>query len=270
MGDTIGKIPEFTEEGTSPEEAEDKEVKTEEGQPQEGTSPQEKPAEETEPAGEQEAVKPEGETISDDTSKLTSQVQGLADERQKLLEEIKSLRGERRTLKQQEIDTVDKKIIDVKDELADINPEDVKVLDKYFKARGFVTKEEATQLNYNQVKQEVLENFLNKYPEYKPENDPHDVNWNALQRELSLYKLPQNPRMINDLLERSRKVVNKITGGLKDNAEAKRKLETASHGQAGTVRDQSSTKTLDADKKAMLRSGGFTDEDIKSMENNLK
>ncbi len=253
--------PEFTPSG--------EEVKQEEGKlPEEQLPPQEEPAVETEPAGEQEAVKPEGETSSQDTGEeVQKQVLGLEQEKQKLLEEITSLRGERRELKQVQIDKVDSQLIQTKDEYADLYPEDVKTFERLARSRGLVSKEEVKKMVYDTVKQQVLDDFLTKYPEFKPENDPNDKNWNRLQQELAFYKMPDNPKLVATLLEKARKQVVP-TQGEPNTLEAQRRIKTASMGQGGVQRS-SSKSTLAPEQKESYRRGGWTEEEIKDIENNL-
>jgi len=262
MPNQINLAPEFT-----PNEPE--EVKQEEGKlPEEQLPPQEQPAEETEPAGEQEAVKPEGETISEDTEEeAKKQILGLESERQKLLDEIKTLRGERRELKQEQIDKVDDQLIQAKDEISDLYPEDVKTFERIAKAKGLISEDRVKKMVYDTAKQQTLDSFLEKYPEFKPENDSEDKNWNALQRELSLYKMPENPKMLATLLERARKQIMPFSSG-EQNTASQRRIKTASSG-AGGIQRSSSQKSLTSEQKEVFRRGGWTEEEIKNIENNL-
>ena len=257
---TMNMVPEFSNDGTEEvKQAVDTTVETE--------TPAELPADEGEsleqPAEPVIPGIPGTPVIRDDSSDLTKQIQGLQDERVKLLKEIQDLRGQRRELKRDELSRVEERI----DDLQDVSPEDVKVIDKVIRSKGYLTREESQKMFYESVKQEEVDKFLEKFPEYKPENDPNDINWNALQREFSIFRAPDNPRLIGDRLERAHKSVARVTPDR--NVEAKRQqIRTASVGSGGVQRS-SSHKSLDPDKRAMLDRGGWSQEEIKRIEERL-
>lgn len=201
--------------------------------------------------------------IVDDTEKLSQQVQGLQEERGKLLKEIVELRGQRREIKQNELLKIEEKI----EELKDVHPDDVVVIEKILRSKGYVTKDEAHKMFYDSVKQEELNKFLDKYPEYKPENDTQDINWGSLQKELGFYRMPDNPYMIKDVLERAHRVITKVSSGLNLPVK-KRQIEIAGAG-AGGVQRSSSHKALDPEKRLMLQQGGWSEEEIKKIEQRL-
>lgn len=219
--------------------------------------PAEKPGEEVAaPADSTRQPEVQGE---DDKDKA---IQGLQEQKAELLKEIVELRGQKREIKQDQIAQVDKQL----DELKDLNPGDVDLIERVLRSKGYVNKAEANQMFYEAVKQEEVERFLTKYPEYKPENDPKDSNWNALQKEVGMYKMPTNPKLIYEIMERAHRLIPKVASGLSLPAQ-KRKLEVASQGAGGTQRPApNAAKAFDADTRAMLQRGGFTDEDIKDME----
>jgi len=258
MVNQIGKIPEFTQDEPATE------VKNEEAIPQETLPLEEKPVEEPIPAGAQEAVKPEGEAINEDTSVLKSQLSALEAQKKAILDEIVELRGQRRTLKEAELGKVEAKIEKVQEEIPDVNPDDVRVIEKIARARGFISKDDVNKMFYEKVKQEVIDDFLNKYPEFKPENDPNDAKWNALQKEVSWYKMPENPRMIATLLDRARKVI--VPTGEQNTTTVKKQLSTASIGSQGVQRS-SQVNPINPDLRANLH--GFDEEDIKKISKRL-
>ena len=262
MPNVIGKVPEFTEdEATQPSEVgteEVKEVAVEETVEEEKETPTEPPAEEK-PA-EQTDNLPGGD-IRDEKEK---QIRGLKEEKQKLLQEIIVLRGQRREIKQEELVKVQKEI----DELKDLNPEDVATFDRILKAKGYVTKGEANQMYYGAVKQQELDGFLSKYPEYKAENDTNDINWNALQRELKDYKWPDNPHDITRILEKAHRAISRISDDRSTEVK-KRQVEVASVGGGGTQRSTPTRISLDPDKRAALERGGWSEEEILKIENKL-
>lgn len=260
---TIGKIPDFTSDET-PREVVQEEVKkasVDETVEEEKATP-ETPAEK--PVVNDDDDTKETSVPSKDIQELEKTVNGLQATQTKLLKEIQELRGTRRELKQEQLEKVNKRL----DELKDLHPDDVSVVDRILQAKGVVTREEADKMFYDSVKQSKLDEFLDKYPEYKPENDPNDTNWNALQRELGYYKLPTDPHKISEILERSHKMVAKVPSGQSITAQ-KRQVEVASHGSGGAQRPSPSSKMLDPEKREILKRGGWSEADIKSIESRL-
>lgn len=231
---------------------------TDEVTEKEKETPAEPPAVETPASSE-----PNKSEQSVDTSDLTNQIQGLQEERVKLLREIQSLRGQKRELKKEELFKIDQKV----DELKDVHPDDVALIDKVLRQKGYITRDEASKMAYESVKNEELNKFLEKYPEYKTDNDPNDLNWNTLQRELGLYRMPDDPKRIGEILERAHKGIVNVSSDRTLEIK-KQQLKTAGVGSQG-VQKSSSRKTFDPEKRVMLRHGGFTDEDIARMESRL-
>lgn len=262
----VGKVPDFTDENPAPVR-ELEEVK----QPEVEIPPEEKVTLETP------AEKPDDEVIVDNTvpshnvdnPDLVRAVNGLQEERVKLLKEISELRGQKREIAQDHLERVEKQL----DDLKDLHPEDVTLIDRVLRAKGFVTKEEANRMFYDSVKQEELNKFLESHPEYKPENDPGDTNWSTLTRELGIYRTPENPHLWSEILTRAHRSIVKVPIAKSPIPVEvkKRQIEVASHGGGGkTNTAPTNTKTLTPEHKAMLKQGGFTDEDIQGMESRLK
>lgn len=270
---SIGKIPDFSSddsrEPSAPaieevieggvESAPEADVETSVLEKVTPEPPAEKPTEEVATLGDSTR---ESTVVQDTEDPKDKAITGLQQERVKLIREIADLRGQKREIKQEQIARVDQQI----DELKDLNPGDVELIERVIRSKGFVSKTEANQMFYKAVEQEELSKFLERYPEYKPENDPNDINWSALQKELSLYKMPSNPKQVTEILERAHRAVPKIPSSLSIPVQ-KRKLEVASQGHGGAERPSPNVaKTFDSDTRSMLRNGGFTEEDIKDME----
>lgn len=250
MENILGTIPEFTSDATVQPEAEH--IPEEVNQPETETPvlPAEKPADEV----------VSDEHLEPSQEEKDKAIQGLQNERVKLLKEISELKGTKREIKQDQINSVQAQI----DELKDLHPDDIAVIDRVLRAKGYMTKEESNKMYYESVKNEELNKFLDKYPEYKPENDPDDVNWGTLQKELGFYRMPENPRLLTEVLERAHRGVVKVPSG---STQAKiQQVRTASVGSGGVQRATSSNK-LDPEKRAMLQ--GFSDEDIHNIESKL-
>mgnify|MGYP001600423508 CR=1 FL=1 len=248
---TLNLVPEFTTEGSV--ETAQKEVK----ETEEKETPAEPPADTSE-----EVQKPdEVEKPVQDTN-LERATLGLQSEIQKLKNEIVELRGQKRELKKDELFKAEQKL----DELKDVNPEDASLVERILRSKGYVRKDEVDEMYYKAVQDEELAKFLEKYPEYKPQNDPNDTNWGALQRELGFYKMPKNPRQIPEILERAHKATFKESD--RSLPAKKRAVETASVGAGGTQRS-SSGKTLSPILRARYEQGGWSEEEIKSIESRL-
>lgn len=253
---TIGKIPEFTSD-ESVAKVEKPETATE-------TTPIIKETKEVKeaPVEQVEATAPPAEVKEE--SELQKSVVGLQNERIKLLKEISELKGQKRAIKEKELYQVQEQI----DELKDLHPEDVQVIERVLKAKGYISRPEADQMFFDAVKDEELNKFLEKYPEYKPENDPNDVNWNSLQREFSLYARPRDPRLIGELLVRAHRNISKVPT---DSAlsSKRQQVEIASVGKGGIQQSPSSSFRFDQETREMYRRGGWTEEEIQKIEKRL-
>ena len=246
MDNKIGAIPEFTQ---------DEPVVEVTAQPVETPAV---PAENVS-LGEAPPAEPPPVEVPPVDPELVKQVEGLARDKERLMEELKALRGVKRDLKQEQINTVDQKL----DELKDVNPDDVTVVEKILRNKGLITKGEAQAMFYDSVKQDEIGKFLDRYPEYKPENDPQNINWNALEREVSLYKRPDDPRTLGTILDRAHKAIAKAPQG---NLQVKKQQVTvASHGAGGSQpSSQPKRQTrLSPELKSELLRGGWTAEEIK-------
>lgn len=201
---------------------------------------------------------------AEELAEIQKQRDGLLSEKAKLLDEVKSLRGTRREIKQEQISKVEKQI----DDLQDLNPADVSVVERILRTKGYIRQEEASKMFYESVKQEKVNSFLERYPEYKPENDPNDINWAALQRELGYYKMPTDPHQLTEVLERAHKALVKPTSTHTQQIK-KQQVAVASHGSGGVSRPSApaQTKVLTATQRDSLIRGGWTEEDLKRIEN---
>lgn len=266
----VGSIPEFTPNSSEQPGQKEADLKPEENLPQETVTPEpsdEKPAEE--PLAPSVDTTVPSQIVDNQNQDLVKSVQGLQEERVKLLKEISELKGQRREIKQDQLLKVEQQI----DELKDLHPDDVTIIDRVLRSKGFISKEEASRMFYDNVKQEELDKFLEKYPEYKVENDPSNANWGSLEREIHYYKAPLNPRDWREILERAHRSIVKVPSVsrvIQTDETKKRQIETASVGGGGrTPTAPTQTKTLSPEQKYMLRQGGFDEEDIKKMEARL-
>ena len=255
----VGKLPEFTSDETQPEEAETgqeevKEAGTEEASEEEKETPSELPAEEKPVA-----------MSDEDAEKLQTQTEALQKERESLLVDIRALRGERRDLKQKQLDKVEEAI----DDLKDTHPDDVKLIERVLQAKGYVRKEDVEKRIYSETQQQQLNSFLDEHPEYKPENDTQDLNWQRLQRELEVYRMPQDPKKVGEVLERAHKSISGFSDGR--SFETKKHLaKTAGVGGGQSSSSSSRMKSLSPEQAEAYRRGGWSEEEIKNIEKKLE
>ena len=273
MANSFIAVPEFTTDESTPVRTGMKEVEEssteatgEELVEKETGTPSEPPAEEK---LEEEAQKVEPQPV--DTGTLEHELEALKREKSDLIKQVIDLRGQRRELVDQGKSTV---VVDQKvEDLKDIHPDDAALIEKYVRAKGYVTKDEMHKVYYDNVKNEVLNAFLEKFPEYKPENDPHDLKWSTLSKEMGLYRMPENPHQISELLQRAHSSVSgSATGGRRSLASTevqRRQVQTAGVGSGGTQRPSSRGGTLEPSRRAMLERGGWSEEEIKKIEKNL-
>lgn len=269
----LNMVPTFTsEEGVNPNpqvKPEPVEEVTEEVTGKEATDVPVEEEKET-PAEPPAAEKPvEVKPLAKDTRSSASDaaISALQEERVKLLREIADLRGQRRDLKQDQLNRVDEQI----SELKDVHPDDAALIEKVLRAKGYVRKDEAQQMVYESVKNDEVAKFLDKYPEYKPENDSNDINWQTLQKEMSFYRIPSDPHQVGQLLERAHRAISIIrTPSGRSTTQKARQIEVAGAGAGGVQRPSSSGKTFDPLKKAALLQGGWSEEEIKNMEKKLE
>lgn len=275
--EVVGNIPEFTADEGGEGDQEVKETSTEEVVEEKEKTPTEsstdnKSAEETsekeevgedttDSSGEKEEEK-KGSISPQTKEELINDIIGLTNTKQKLLDDIVGLRGNRRELKQKEINKVENQI---EDELKDISQQDKEIIEKIARSRGFVSKDEVKVMLYKDIEERQLQDFLNKYPEFKPENDPNDKNWKMLQEELGFYKKPSNPYNTMSVLEKARKSIQKI-GSERDTKPVEHRLKTASKGSGGSIQRSSSSTPISSEYREELRRGGWSEEEINEME----
>lgn len=156
--------------------------------------------------------------------------------------------------------------------LKKFKPEDMQafreVLDVAAEEMGFVRKDQLGASTYQEKATEELDGFLEKHPEYLPQNDPGNVLWNRFKEEYALYRPPTNPKDLKKVLEK----VHKEVFGIKPAAAidrkdaAKKDVKVASH--SGSSRPSPSregvkragTPAAQGLRTDMLK--GFSDEEI--------
>lgn len=278
MPQVMGKIPEFNSEESTPEAPEEvkgqevagespAEAASEELPEEEKATPSEPPAEEK-PSEESETFQPDdtGELLSK-KERLQQEIAALEADKIKTLKELQLARGQRRDFKREELRVIEEKLEDIKD----IHPEDVKAVERILKSKGIVTAADVKKMTYEATVNDVRDQFLEEHPEYKPENDPYDEKWSRLVAEFELYRMPDNPKRVRELLDKSHKAVVARFASERSQPKPeikKRQVELASLGSGGGQRS-SPSKTLSADLKEVYRRGGWSEEEIQKIEQNI-
>lgn len=155
--------------------------------------------------------------------------------------------------------------------LGKYKPEDINTLKEVFDVMaedmGFVRQDQLGAQTYQSKATEVLDDFLEKHPEYQPKNDPGNVLWERFKQEYSLYRPTQNPRDLKKILNKVHTEVFGIkpVAALNKQDATKEKIKVASHG--GTSRPSPSREGVK--RASMVQTGlrtdmlkGFTDEEI--------
>jgi len=222
-------------------------------------TPSEPPAEQTP------AETPEGAT-GDDTgvlkAELRKEVEGLQRDKERIILELEDLRGQRRTAKQAELQKLEEEI----DDLKDLHPQDVTIIDRVLRAKGYVSKGQVGKMLYEARKQDEIAKFQSEFPEYSEDNDPDRKRFGPLLQRLSLYKEPEDPLMYGTLLRREhRALAGTRTPSDRGDAVRKRQAELAGVGAGGAQRS-SSVKSFEPERRRQLLDGGWSEEDIKRME----
>lgn len=279
MSEVINRIPEFTEDGSAhvPDDPElnQEEVKENETDTQSQLPGDDKAADDVENHQSDDDTAPKNPDpkppvdLSDPGVKAALQ-DIVVRATEGLRNEIVDLRSKLRTAPSEAQDDIRQDIVTKQGEIQELEgiaPEDVDLIEKVLRAKGYVPKQELDNMLYKRVEQEALDQFLSKYPEYKPENDPNNTNWNTLMSEFTLYAKPKDPRQIANLLERARKSVAP-SGSDRTTPAVKKAVQTASHGSGG-VQKSSSRKTLEPRLRSELERGGWSEEEIARIESKL-
>lgn len=146
--------------------------------------------------------------------------------------------------------------------LAKYDPKEIDALREVIPAlaeeMGFVRKDELSSNNFEEKSQDVLDTFLEKHPEYLPENDKDGSLWKAFGTEFSQYKTPTNPKDFARIFEKVHRDVLGIkpAGALQTKVKAQQeKTKVASH--SGT------SPAAPASRKAVKATGGLRTDMLK-------
>lgn len=221
---------------------------------------------------------PEGEEGAEDG---LADVEGETPKERALRVTITNLRGKLRKEQAGEILGGNAPVPAAKKDLSDqdkavlgkYKPEEIaalkEVLPVLAKDMGYVRSDDLAGATYAEKSQEILDGFLEKHPEYLPENDKDGTLWTAFKAEYGLYKQPGDPRDFKKIFDRIHKDVFGIkpSGPLPKVNAQQEKTKVASHAGASSKgtppasrADKPSATGLRTD---MLK--GFTDEEKAEM-----
>lgn len=199
------------------------------------------------------------------------QVEGETPKEYALRLEVTRLKRKQREERKQEIGFQEQSTPKEESVIEGYDPEELEKFEKVFEAvaekKGYVRKDELHKTTMKERFDDVKDAFLDKHPEYLPENDKDDVLWNTLKGELGIYKTPQNAKELETILNKAH---NSIFGSRSNMGVVKAqqsKIKMASHSgvQAGSLKK---TASVDSDLKEVARNGalkGFTQAEIEEL-----
>lgn len=196
-------------EGTPTDPAENNDPGEPEEEPEEG-EPEDTTAgtEEAEP----DAAPPE--PLPKKAPVITEPIEKLEEKKAKLLEELAALRGEKREFTGTPFQKPSKSpaVFVPKpevDDLKDVAPGDVDLIEKVLRAKGYVPKEELNRELSVKEHQSGMKTFteawLEKNPEFKPGTEEADEAWAKINAYASkFYQIPTDPKDVLEILDASR------------------------------------------------------------------
>lgn len=215
-----------------------------------------------------------------DLDKSTGDVDSAISAARQRISQKRSERREKREL----VSTIDTQFPDTegeKDDLSDIDSETIKVLERFTKARGLVPKSELKQMTYKTQHESAQDAFYVVHPEYNPDNDPDNILYDALKRELSYFAAPSDSKLIPKLFEKAHEGVAKLypdrfktkkqfVDSKKDETNKSVRLKTAGLGGKPSGGSSSSSDSSGGEGSKSwtpiqidaLRRGGWSDSDI--------
>lgn len=215
------------------------------------------------PETETSAASSEGEQ---EYEKEVSAVQALKDEQKRIRDEISQLRTDRRDLRQGKKEEPVFVPTPESDALADVAEADITLVEKILKAKGYVRKDELSQMTYKERVNMATQEWLKEHSEYMPDNDPNDDKWNALNGVINAHlKAPANPGDFKKTLDLAHKILFPTSSApVKSKASTdalKEKMVSSSKvSSGGAPRSQPLKEKIDP--RGLI---GFTDEEIKEI-----
>lgn len=144
----------------------------------------------------------------DEVKSFQVRIQALKDEEKRIRDGIVEARAERRKARAGDDVQEPQLVVDKTADLSDVAPADVELIERVLVSKGYVKKDELVRETYNEKLSSAKDAWLEKHPEYLPENDPEDENWNALNSTVTdFFKVPKNPADITKVLDAAHKMI---------------------------------------------------------------
>lgn len=154
--------------------------------------------------------------------------------------------------------------------LSKYKPAEVEALKEVIGALGYVKADQLQSQTYAEKGQVQLDGFLDKHPEYLPENDPDGRLWAAFKDEFGMYKQPTDPKDFTRIFNRVHAAVFGIQaqGAGGKTAAAQQKVKVASSGSAAAPSNSNSSPRQSrvapgAVRRDMLK--GFSEDELAEM-----
>jgi hypothetical protein len=220
------------------------------------------------------------EDLEKTKKELEDEVAELASDpsRTNLLDDIKELRVARRILKGQPFkkdSPVFVKKENDEDLLKDVAPDDVSMIEKVLRAKGYVPRSELEReqsvRTYKQQMDDATNEWLKENPEFDVDHDTDNTKWQKLHDYISEnFDAPKNPKASKDLLDMARdKMFGKKTPTLPEKspysiAAKKEKIavSSAKPSSGGTNVSSSPSKLGSSARQNMI---GFSEEELAEM-----
>jgi hypothetical protein len=195
-------------------------------------------------------------------------VEGETLKERALRKEIERLRAEKRqgavqvvAPKEQDLNSESKSKLEELGYSEDEIDNMTKVIDILAEQQGYVKKSHTYQESINQV----LSDFIEEHPIYKPANDKNDEHWARFQQILSndYNIIGKNPKQVKAVFEKVHRDIAEEFGDVEDedkklNAQTQ-KIRSVSHG-GGTKTNSNTSRVVDPAVKAMFKD--FDDDDL--------
>lgn len=230
------------------------------------SSEEKKEPEDEEPSKEKE--KEEDSEVAEEQPKVEPKpVEGETPRERALRLEMTRIKGQLRNQRRDELFV--KQPNNTKNDLDEIDGYDIDELKRFEEVAtklGFARRDEIIHQTTQDKLNDEFDSFIEKHPEYSPENDKDGVLWNQLKSEFELYIPPKDPRTLRKILN---KVHNEIYGvqpakNLSKINASQEKIKVASHTGASANKESKETikPNLSLRKDAMK---GFSEDELKEI-----
>lgn len=206
------------------------------------------------------------ETVEEIPKTEPKPVEGETPREKALRQEASRLKGLLRTQRQE--DLLAKPAVaqvQVDEDLAGYDPEELKRFEMLAKKMGFAKKDEILYQSALEKNNNEFDIFMEAHPEYAPENDKDGVLWNQFKSEFALYNPPQDPKTLKKVLNKVHSEIYGIQPAANINKinAAREKVKVASHTGASAGRGITKERTVNNNSGLRLDGlKGFTPEEL--------